>query len=201
MKTWVQMKKLSIGVILACLALVSATIMKANERSAVVPSVQDLARHAARSIPTLESGFNEALKRAGPHRGFFSLGYFETIGFTANYCFEYFDESNPEIYKQIDSLLSGYSGRLRWSLKPEFNNKGSCISYIPDTQIRAAFSGEEFTFVPFDEIAEDALKLCAYLGDRLKSLLQQQPSIRSDTANLNDPNDEGIYEIYVLANL
>jgi hypothetical protein len=175
-----------------------------QERAAVQTPKPPSFVEAAQALDGLKPGFDEALSVGGRlFRSTASPGYFESAGYGINYCFEYEDDKAPSRYENISQFVEHYQGRLRWHAQLEFNGKGLCVSFAPMEQFKAIhFRGETAEFVSAEDVAADARLLFQYLKERLTATAGG-PASNVQTARearLQDPDDPGVFEIYVLKN-
>jgi hypothetical protein len=161
---------------------------------------QTAPQYSEQQVTELKGHFDATLARGGTlRRSTLSPFYFESMGFGLHYCFEYGGNHSPQYYEAVRDLIQGYRGAYVWLSVLEFNGKGACASSKPVNQMRA---GRSPAFVPLQQLIGDAHQLCDYLGQNLApSEAQAGSEVRpARFAPLSDPDDPGLFDIYVLAN-
>jgi len=164
------------------------------ERSSPVPSD---------SIKQLRNEFERGVRNGGElYRTSLSLDFIAGGGFGLRYCFEYQFKGSTRSYDLVADAVSRYKGRFRWVLRQQFNGKGVCISSTPINQVRAG-SVAQGHIISFDELFFEANQFSTYLETEMRASAPAHVAASDpvNPANLQDPDSEGLHEIYILRNV
>lgn len=105
--------------------------------------------------------------------------------------------ADPKTYSEVREVVEQFHGVMRWSTRPEFNDRGAFISALPLDQARKSFSGEPVKPASLADLRSDVDKFCSFVNGALsrRPMLEQS----QDLAVSMEPFEDSEYRVFLVA--
>lgn len=105
----------------------------------------------------------------------------------------------PETYSQASQVVQQFRGRMNWSIRPEFNNRGAFISALPLEQARKSFRGEQnVKQVALSDLGNEMERFCKFAQESLKGG-EQVPGNGEKLGLSAEPFEDSEYRVFLAA--
>lgn len=109
-------------------------------------------------------------------------------------------EVAPITYSQVSKIVEQFQGLMKWSARPEFNNRGMFISAMPVEQARRAFRGESAVQkVSLKDLSSEMERFCEFTRGSLESvepILNNSKELELSAERF----EESEYRVFLVAN-
>jgi hypothetical protein len=121
----------------------------------------------------------------------------EGAGFGMNFYVGWGGAAPPK-YNQVSEMVGRFRGQLKWSIKPDFNNRGAFISALPLAQARRYFGGQQVEFVSLANLNAEVKEFCNFVSESLQETVPtsgNNPEVKADA----EPFEDSAYSVLLVA--
>jgi hypothetical protein len=126
-----------------------------------------------------------------------SLESVEGLGLGIHFSIDW-GEPSPACVSELSKIIRGFSGRLKWMIEPEFNNRGVIVSALPFRSIHSENRHAQSSTVSIGDLQEEVSRFSQFAhalieksGMRTGATIEQPFEVGDD--------DDSIYRVLLVA--